>query len=185
MIGAITAGLFSAGVAASTNSYESISTVTVSSNTTSVVFSSIPSTYKHLQIRALHAGYLPSTSGNDLLYIASINGNALSYSHRLYGDGSTATAGAEPTNIYIGNVYTSPTPTYWSGTIIDILDYTNTNKNKTVRGLSGFDRNGGGIISLSSAVYSNNTSAVSSIAFTGGGSYIATGSSFALYGIKG
>lgn len=168
-----------------TTGFVSIATTTVTSNTTSVVFSNIPSVYKHLQIRALHAGYLPSTSGNDLLYIAAINGNALSYSHRLYGDGATAAAGSEPTNIYIGNVYTSPTPTYWSSTIIDILDYTNTNKNKTVRGLSGFDRNGGGIISLSSALYSNNTNAVTSISFTGGGSYIASGSTFALYGIQG
>ena len=176
--------LLDSGVAASTNSFESIATATASGNVTTITFSSIPSTYKHLQIRALHAGYLSGTTGNDLLYVAGINGNVLSYSHRLYGDGSTASAGSDSTNINIGNVYTMPTPTYWTGTIIDILDYSNTNKNKTLRSLSGFDRNGGGIISLSSALYSNNTNAVSSIVLTGGGSYIANGSTFALYGVK-
>jgi hypothetical protein len=36
-----------------TNSYESIQTVTVSTATPSITFSSIPATYKHLQIRGL------------------------------------------------------------------------------------------------------------------------------------
>jgi hypothetical protein len=47
-------GILDSGVAASTNSYESIATVTVGSGGASEVeFTSIPSTYTHLQIRAL------------------------------------------------------------------------------------------------------------------------------------
>ena len=54
MIGNIVAGTFSAGVAPVTSSYESIATVSVGSGgQSSIVFSSIPSTYKHLQLRAI------------------------------------------------------------------------------------------------------------------------------------
>jgi hypothetical protein len=162
-----------------------IDSVTVGSPTTGVTFSSIPSTYQHLQIRASHAGYLPSTSGADLLYVASINGNTLTTSHQLYGDGATAAASVNSANVNIAAVYTQPTPLYWTGSIIDILDYTNTNKNKTIRALAGYDRNGAGVVSLSSALYSTNTNAVTSISFTGGGSYIAAGSKFSLYGYMG
>lgn len=161
-----------------------IASATVTNTSTgTITFSSIPQTFTHLQIRGFHAGYLPSTSGVDFLYLSSVNGNAPSYSHRLSGDGSAASAGADGSNIIIGNVYTSPTPTQWSATIIDILDYSNTNKNKTFRSLSGNDRNGSGVISLMSAVYSNNTNAISSLILSGGGSYIANGSRFDLYGI--
>jgi hypothetical protein len=161
-----------------------LATISLTSNVTAVAFDNIPSGYKHLQIRASHAGWLPSTSGADLLYIAAINGVVPSYSHRLFGNGSSAAASSDAVNINIGNSYTDPTPIYWSSTIIDILDYTNTNKNKTIRGLSGVDRNGAGVISLSSVLYSNNTNAITSITFIGGSSYIASGSHFALYGIK-
>jgi hypothetical protein len=76
-----------------------------------------------------------------------------------------------------------PSPTYWSNTIIDILDYTNTNKNKTMRSISGFDRNGGGTVGIWSVLYSTNTNAITSLILSGGGSYIANGSRFDLYGI--
>jgi hypothetical protein len=69
--------------------------------------------------------------------------------------------------------------------IVDILDYTNGNKTRTIAGISGADRNGAGFVALTSGHYSN-TTAVSSINITafGGSSYIA-GTSIALYGIKG
>jgi hypothetical protein len=162
-----------------------LATVSLTSNASAVSFANIPSGYTHLQIRASHAGYLPSTTGADLLYVGAINDNTLTTSHQLYGDGATAAASVNAVSVNIASVYTQPTPLYWTATIIDILDYANTNKNKTIRSFAGYDRNGAGVVSLSSALYSTNTNAITSIVFIGGGSYIASGSKFALYGIKG
>jgi hypothetical protein len=69
--------------------------------------------------------------------------------------------------------------------VIDILDYANTSKYKTTRTLAGNDQNGAGLVGLYSGLYMS-TSAISSIEFTINGSgNFATGSNFALYGIKG
>jgi hypothetical protein len=66
--------------------------------------------------------------------------------------------------------------------IIDILDYANTNKYKTVRTLGGYDANGSGVVSLRSNSW-RNTSAITSVKFYTGGT--TSDSRFALYGIKG
>ena len=68
--------------------------------------------------------------------------------------------------------------------ILDILDYTNTNKYKTVRSLSGFDSNGAGKVDFFSGFYFLNTNAITQIDITGGGGTFAQYSHFALYGIK-
>jgi hypothetical protein len=70
--------------------------------------------------------------------------------------------------------------------IFDILDYTNTNKYKTVRMLGGVDFNGSGEVDFMSGLWLN-TSAITRIDFLP--SYQSTQfqqySSFALYGIRG
>ena len=54
MIGNSIAGFLGTGVAASTSSYESIATTTVGAGgSSSISFTSIPSTYTHLQVRGL------------------------------------------------------------------------------------------------------------------------------------
>ena len=175
-----------------TNSYESISTTTVGSGgASSVTFSSIPSTYQHLQVRAfLQSNRATFGTTTSLIRINSDTGSNY-YNHVLAGNGSAATAGA-----YSG---TSIEPSDNSGTgvssafgvsVTDILDYTNTNKNTTVRILGGIDINGTiagspGFVSLSSALW-NNTAAVTSLTFTPAhGTQWNEYSSFALYGIRG
>jgi hypothetical protein len=67
--------------------------------------------------------------------------------------------------------------------VIDILDYTNTNKYTTVRTLGGYDNNGSGAVALFSGLWLN-TAAITSIqtgAFFAGDD---TNSQLALYGIK-
>jgi hypothetical protein len=69
---------------------------------------------------------------------------------------------------------------------MDILDYANTNKYKTVRTLSGYDLNNATYGALRS--YSGlwmNTNAITSIKFYADGVNLAQYSQFALYGIKG
>jgi hypothetical protein len=68
---------------------------------------------------------------------------------------------------------------------MDILDYANTSKNKTIRMLSGNDRNGSGDIILISGLWAS-TSAINQIDLRlESAANFAQYSQFALYGIKG
>lgn len=171
-----------------TNSYESISTVTVGAGgAADITFSSIPSTYKHLQIRAImRSAAGASVSGFNF----QLNGvTTTSYAfHRLRGDGSTAaaTASVSDNNIGIGeSPADNATASIFGGMVLDVLDYTNTNKNKTTRVLMGHDANGSGSIWFSSGLYFANTNAVSSIKFYFSAGSFKQYSHFALYGIRG
>jgi len=163
------------------NSYESIATVTVGSGGSSTItFSSIPSTYKHLQIRAM----LLSTDVD----LARFNGDTGSnYAfHGVRGGGSSASAygNASTSSIQLGtNVPSSAI--YPQIYILDILDYASTTKYKTIRNLLGFDTNNtsAGQIEFSSGLWMN-TAAITSLVFSNGAGHNQY-SSYALYGIKG
>lgn len=172
--------------------YESIQTVTVGAGgSSSISFSSIPSTYKHLQIRYtarstvanVNDGYTSIRFNGD-----ATNGNYYFY-HVLQGDGTSATAGAGGTNAII---YTGPcagnsaAANVFGVGVIDILDYTSTNKNKLPRAFGGMDNNGAGKVGISSGFWFN-TAAVTSITIGANafGNNFMQYSSFALYGIKG
>jgi hypothetical protein len=173
-------GTLSSGVAASTNSYESIATVTVGSGgSSSIDFTSIPSTYTHLQIRAIGIG-----TGFAYSYLGFNSDTATNYSyHQLSGDGATASSagGASTTLIYA--LQGASSATFPASGVIDILDYTDTNKYKTVRVLAGYDKNGTGEMYFRSGNW-RSTSAITSIKLSPNTSF-AQYSSFALYGIKG
>lgn len=160
--------------------FESIATVTVGSGgTSSISFSSIPSTYKHLQIRAIYE----TVTNADNMGLTLNGSTAPSRTHYLFGNGSSVTSGSTTTNLI--TIQAGLSTTVYYGMVIDILDYTNTNKNKTLRVLGGGDFNGAGVVFLDSALYST-TSAVSSLSLqTAGSQTIAQYSQFALYGIKG
>jgi hypothetical protein len=85
-------------------------------------------------------------------------------------------------SIYSVNVAASSTASVFGGIVIDILDYANTNKYKTMRTLSGYDANGSGNVGLFSGLWMN-TAAVTSINLLTFYDQYATYSSFALYGI--
>ena len=78
------------------------------------------------------------------------------------------------------------TASVFGGIVIDLLDYSNTNKYKTLRSLGGWDANGSGRIILNSGLWGNSGSAISSIDIvTSTGNNFVQYSTFALYGIKG
>lgn len=175
-------GLFSPALA--TNSYESISTVTVGAGgASSISFSSIPSTYKHLQVRSI----IRTASSTEDFLVYKPNNAALSARHFVSGNGSTTGAGGSTSVFDMGSIPNSGSLSNTFGAyILDILDYADTNKNKTLRQLNGTDVNGsGGDIQLVSGLYAS-TSAISSLVInTYNGTSFAANSSFALYGIKG
>jgi len=176
-------GSFSSGVAASTNSYESIATVTVGSGTAAdITFTSIPSTYTHLQIR----GIANKSSAGDVAMRMSFNSDTASnYTyHFLDGNGSSAIAGGTGNDLFDVFYPISTTASIFSGVIIDILDYANTNKYKTSRVLAGTDLNGSGRFGLKSGLWMS-TSAITSIKLNPSSDNFAQYTQFALYGIKG
>ena len=176
------------GVAGGAGDYESIATVTVGSGgSSSISFSSIPSTYKHLQLRIIARQAGTSATGAFAgLRFNSDAGNNYAV-HELKGDGSSAGA-ANWTSIdmnYLQRVTSaSQQSNNFGALVVDILDYANTNKYKTVRTLGGFDDNGSGRVSLTSGLWQS-TSAISTITLpTDTGNYQQY-SHFALYGVKG
>jgi hypothetical protein len=183
------AALLDAGVAASTNSYESIATTTVGSGGTSTItFTSIPSTYKHLQIRAIARDANGSNDFSTPQMVINSDTSSTYARHYLSGNGTTASAGSTPTTgfAYVGAILNNgTTANSFAIMIVDLLDYQNTNKYKTIRNLSGGDTNSIGNVALTSALWQS-TSAITSISFTSSSTAnFVQYSSFALYGIKG
>ena len=188
MIGAIVAGALSEPVAPSFGSYESIQTYTVGSGGTgTITFSSIPSTYKHLQLRMIARCGSTASGGNYVnMRFNGDSGSNYSY-HALQGDGASATAAglASQNTVYLQRIANNNDASSINGAlIVDLLDYTDTNKYSTVRNLGAYDANGSGRVYLSSSVWMN-TAAISSIVLTPEASTFSEFSSFALYGIKG
>jgi hypothetical protein len=159
--------------------YESIQTVTVGAGgQSSISFTSIPSTYKHLQVRCMY-----NTITNPDNIGMTLNGSVTSSrQHSLTGNGSSASASSTTDNWFTHQAGASSTIMY--GMVIDLLDYSNTNKNKTARILGGGDFNGSGVMFFTSALYAT-TSAVTSFTLQGfGGQSFTQFASFALYGIR-
>jgi len=163
-------------------SMEAISAITLSATTSVVEFNNIPSTYTHLQLRAfLVSGY----SANNQFRLNNDSGTNYTW-HQIQGTGSAVEAYASnptsnpPWGLNSGN------SSYPMVSIMDFLDYANTNKYKTVRTLSGNDGTGttASRVGLYSSVWMN-TAAITSIRLTNDfGSTILANSSFTLYGIK-
>jgi len=183
MIGNSIAGFLGTGVAVSASSFESIATATGTGSSGTITFSSIPSTYSHLQIR-----YISRTSAAGESVLMQVNSDTGSnYTrHRLVGNGSAASASAfvSATSFYVGDATGGTDTTYFDSNIIDIIDYASTTKNKTERHFQGLDKNGSGSVSLASGVWMN-TSAITSVSIFVTAGNFTTDSRFALYGIKG
>jgi hypothetical protein len=167
--------------------FDSIATSTVGSGgVTSVTFSSIPSTYKHLQIRYTAA----TNDGNyNALIIRHNSDTGANYAwHAMYGNGATPSAeyAADATNIRaLGTPGTGQSGVF-QGAIYDLLDYANPSKFKTSRILNGVDANGSGYAGLSSGLWRSEAAITSiTIAPITGGGLLIQNSKFALYGIKG
>jgi hypothetical protein len=177
---------FMAGGAPPTD-YESIQTYTLTGNQTSVTFSGISSTYTHLQVRLMARG--DASGFNDTSVLMQLNSDiGTNYSfHGLGGDGSSpyTFGSATQANMNVGGVSAaSGLASSFGVTVIDLLDYANTNKYKTVRALGGSDRNGNGTVYLHSGSW-RNTNAVTAIKiYPGNSTNFVQYSSFALYGIK-
>jgi hypothetical protein len=108
-------------------------------------------------------------------------------SHFMRGNGSAATSGATTsTGELFGNNVVMPnvndTANYFGGGVMDILDYTSTNKYKTVKLLAGAATGSGNRIGIYSGSW-RNTAAVTSVMLYGA-NLMVVGTRVSLYGIK-
>jgi len=178
-------------IAADTGAMFPLQVVTVgAAGASSITFSNIPSTYEHLQVRGI-VRTSRSNSGNGDTFSIQLNSDTSSTYpwHYVRGNGTAASASAGTTNTFMDFQRVADAgagSNIFGVAIIDILDYTNTNKNTTVRSLAGYDNNGSGVVALNSGLWTS-TSAVTGITITasGGGQTINQYSQFALYGVKG
>lgn len=183
----VISGTLSAGYTApvETNSYWSIATANGTGISGAITFSSIPSTYKHLQLRIFARDVLNAAPGLNLTLNSDTGAN---YSrHRLTGNGSTTGAVGEAniSNIpMLGQAGVPSAALTYGVLIVDILEYANTNIYKTLRVLSGQDSNGSGGVDFTSGSW-RNTSAVSTVTVNLNSGTFSTGTQIALYGIKG
>ena len=168
--------------------YESIATATVGAGNTSatVTFSSISSSYTHLQLRV----FARATASDSMWVRFNNDSGASSYdNHRLQGSGSVV---GKATRINYSALWVSSqgygissTANIGSGIVMDILDYKNTNKYKVTRTLSGQELNtSNSDIEFTSGSWKS-SDAVNRIDLTMNGSTFAEYTHIALYGIKG
>jgi hypothetical protein len=162
--------------------YESIATTTVGAGgQATVTFSSIPSTYKHLQLRIIARSAGTSFAG---LYMSINSSVDPVIGHYIVGDGSTAVADDNSNKQFGWAIGSSQLANTFTAEVIDILDYASTNKNKTVRSLAGYELNGSGGIALFSGLF-DTTAAINALNIYLSVGNIGQYSTVSLYGIKG
>ena len=177
------------------SSFESIATVTVGSPQATISFTSIPATFKHLQIRCIarstnavtFSNFIEATFNSD-----TTSGNYHSV-HRVVGRGDGLVIGSSNTDVgysRIGFVAGGGmTANTFTPSIIDILDYTSTTKNKTTRTITGSAGQSTSteveVDFMSSLYFPSTVAAISRIDFNVSGANFAQYSQFALYGVRG
>lgn len=168
------------------SAYESISsTVVGAGGAANVTFSSIPQTYKHLQVRFNLR--VASSNTQDEMYLTLNGVGSSNANHNLWATGSNVTPQAltYTSVIYIGkSIGGTGTSDVFTGGIIDVHDYTSTTKYKTIRTFSGYDANGSGDLQLTSGFNYSDLTALTSLSIRSN-SNLAQNTTVALYGIKG
>ena len=161
---------------------------TLSANQTTISFTNIPQTYTHLQLRifARQAGSWSEGSYFSLRMNSDSGNNYASHHLRGIGSGTPTSSANTSSNLIFVNRITNASQgtSIFGASIIDILDYRNVNKNKTIRYFSGFDNNGSGEVAFGSGLWMNSSTAVSSLQLGVDTGDFVTNSTFTLYGVQ-
>lgn len=171
-----------------------IERITPSNGTASITFSNIPQIYKHLQIRGISRDTYSANAYNQELGIRFNSDTGSNYSlHRSSGNGTGTST------IVYGEASTTQISTYYSGcadaatasvygsNIFDIYDYSSTSKFKTLKYFCGVDTNVSSNefgVTLGSGLW-RSTSGITSVQIRSLYTAFKSGTTFALYGIKG
>ena len=156
------------------STYEVISTTTISNGTTSsITFSSIPSTYTHLVL--VTTGYI-GTQGYALLRVNSDSGTNYSRTF-MNGTGSAAQSGRNNNDT---STYLTLSNSTIGTSVVNIFQYANTSVYKTILSRDN-DPSANTIAQVS---LWRSTSAINAISLTIGSYYYSIGTTATLYGIK-
>lgn len=156
------------------NTYTSLATTTISSNTSSVTFGSIPSTFKDL-ILVIDGN--SNIASNAYLYFNGDNTNGNYTNIYALGNGSSGVSGADSIGAYIGGIYGANKTV----NIIQIMDYSSTNKHKIRLNRMSVPGDQATMVATRWA----NTAAVTSLRFTLGSNTISSGTTLSLFGVVG
>lgn len=167
-------------------SFDSIATISPSSSTATIDFTNIPQTYASLHFRIRYQDN--STAGGGA-FIQFNNNTGSNYArhviNNLSGGSITASGSTSQTSILLA---TTPTnASYATVQLLDIHNYTSSTSNKTARWVVGKDTNGlyaSNYIQIGSGLWIN-TAAITSVKFSLFSGTFNTGTSIALYGVKG
>jgi hypothetical protein len=157
-----------------TPTYTPLATVTLGSTTLSVTFSSIPATYRDLII--VFDGSTTATSAGGTLRYNGDSANNYSFV-AMFGTGSSA--GSDLNTTTNSSIFNFTTTTSKSTSVVQIMDYSATDKHKTALSRSG-QANG---YVLAYANRWANTAAITSVEVSVNAGNYAAGSTFSLYGI--
>jgi hypothetical protein len=160
----------------------------LTSATSNVIFSNIPQTFTHLQLRIYARNIGTGTNGNQA-YVYFNADNTTNYTWNwLYGDGASVGIGYyNQTSVNIGIVpQNGVAANVFGSNICEILDYTNTNKFKATRAIGGYDANPtattNGFVALTSGQW-NSTAAITTITAQSNFNW-SVGTRIDLYGIS-
>jgi len=166
--------------------FDCIATTTVGSGGVAFVsFIGIPQSYSHIQIRTMIKNTGANTEAvSGLIFNNDTTGANYNY-HYMYGNGSTVTVGGTVagSNIWAVETTGNGVANVFNAGIIDIVDYSNTSKNKVIKAFSGFDTNAAGYVWSNSGIYLSNNQ-ISSITLNCGQGNFAQYSTVSLYGVK-
>ena len=176
--------------------FELITSITLSTTSSSITFTSLPTAYQHLQVRFITRSN--TDGGLDYMYLRFNNNgsdNTYTYKHIVQSSGGTTGASYGGLTQNFGYVSSYLASSYnqaniWSPGLVDINDYRK-NKFKIWNGRVGVNDS----VHSPPNAYNNwqsvgggmwaNTSAITDITiYCGYGQYI-SGSKFSLYGIRG
>lgn len=160
-----------------TPTYTALATITLSSSTSTVTFSSIPATYRDLVLVVQHK--VTGGGETDVQFNADTGNNYTTVTMRAGAAASTFSAsytanGIKPQNSVGGSTTAND---FFQ---LDIMDYSATDKHKTSLLRSG---NGSTSFVQNHAVRWANTAAITSVKCTAAGTSYASGSTFSLFGI--
>lgn len=153
-----------------------LATTTLASSSATVTFSSIPATYRDLRL-VITFTKDTATNGARLTFNSD---TAANYSQVImYGNGSSALSATDGPNYIYLNDYVAASLTEITLSTVDIMDYSATDKHKTV--LERGNRAGGSV--AASAARWANTAAITSVQINTGSGTFSAGSTFSLYGV--
>jgi hypothetical protein len=162
-----------------TPTYTALATVTLGGTASSVTFSSIPATYRDLIL--VTSAKNASTTDTDNLNIRFNGDTGSNYSYvQMFGIGSDSggTGSGTETNLR-ALLFSGSTKTYFANGVAQIMDYSATDKHKTV--ISRRDS----VDDYTVAVAGRwaNTAAITSVVLTPVSGSLASGSTFNLFGV--